>query len=292
MNINKQAKLPASITVETALVLPIFMITVLSLCFFFRLMELQLYVQKAVTETVQEITAYGYLYKTAEAMVNEKAAELLQKTEFQDEAVSLVLSCADGPMLKLLTSRHIDLKRLSDYGICDGWSGFDFSKSKISTTDHCVRIELTYRVRLPLAVSYVPAFSVTQRAVGRLFSGTPEERPTEAGTVYVTETGRVYHLTQSCSHLKLTIRLVPTESLSVQRNQNGSIYYACEHCTKGGTIPESVYVSAEGNRYHVIRDCSGLKRTILAKTLDDVEGMTVCSRCSSAAEAEKNSGEQ
>lgn len=52
----------------------------------------------------------------------------------------------------------------------------------------------------------------------------------EDETVYVTETGLVYHKDYHCTYLDLSIRMVQGKEISGLRNESGGRYYACEHC--------------------------------------------------------------
>ena len=97
-------------------------------------------------------------------------------------------------------------------------------------------------------------------------------------TVYVTETGLVYHRDYHCSYLDLSIHLVSMQEISSLRNKSGGKYYPCEHCAEQSV--GMVYITENGDRYHNSLSCSGLKRTIYAVPLSEVAGKGACSRCS------------
>lgn len=103
---------------------------------------------------------------------------------------------------------------------------------------------------------------------------------TEMQMVYVTKNGRVYHRDAGCSHLQLSIETVSCQEAAKARNQEGARYFPCERCGKGtekngGTV----YITAEGNRYHGTLSCSGLKRTVYSVPLSRVGDLPPCSRC-------------
>ena len=97
--------------------------------------------------------------------------------------------------------------------------------------------------------------------------------------VYVTETGSVYHKRADCSYLKLSIFQTSGTSVSSLRNNSGEKYHACEICSRNQKPSGTVYLTMEGNRYHNLETCSGLKRTIRLVCRDDVGHMSACSRC-------------
>lgn len=119
--------------------------------------------------------------------------------------------------------------------------------------------------------------------IGRHYHEGKTEVEQEQDSVYVTETGTVYHTERSCTHLKLSIRAVSYNSLEERRNQNGAKYYSCERCGKNEEMPEDgmIYITSEGNRYHYNLSCSGLTRRIRSITREEAEseGKRPCSRC-------------
>lgn len=97
--------------------------------------------------------------------------------------------------------------------------------------------------------------------------------------VFITPEGAVYHRNRDCTYLKLSIRQLPYSSLEGARNQSGGKYAPCEYCIPGGWSGSMVYITDYGNSYHSIRNCRGLKRTVMAVPLSKVGGRRCCSRC-------------
>jgi len=95
--------------------------------------------------------------------------------------------------------------------------------------------------------------------------------------VFVTETGSVYHRSRNCTHLKLSITSAPLSTVSELRNGSGGKYYPCERC--GTNMGGMVYLTTEGNRYHGTIECSGLRRNIRTIPLSEAIGYRPCSRC-------------
>lgn len=95
--------------------------------------------------------------------------------------------------------------------------------------------------------------------------------------VYITESGTRYHKSASCYHLVVDIHSVPQSRVSVQRNEYGEKYRPCEYCK--GSSSGLLYITPDGNRYHISPTCSGLKRTIKAVKLSEVGGRSACSDC-------------
>ena len=98
--------------------------------------------------------------------------------------------------------------------------------------------------------------------------------------VYITENGTRYHTDTGCVSLWISVQTVHSSRLSAMRNQSGGRYYPCERCrpSKSGVF----FITRDGDRYHRGADCSSLKRTVRAVTLDEAVrmGRSACSKCS------------
>ena len=107
-------------------------------------------------------------------------------------------------------------------------------------------------------------------------NGSEQEKEGETEIyVYITQTGRKYHLLRECTYLCVEIEAVKYEQIEDLRNFSGGKYYACERCRplKAGTV----YITSEGRSYHGQADCSSLKRTIVP--LKEVAEYDPCSKC-------------
>lgn len=119
-----------------------------------------------------------------------------------------------------------------------------------------------------------------RRYAGEEGEGEEEE---EKEMVWLTETGSVYHVREDCTHLKLSVSRTVYEALNGLRNQNGAIYHACEVCVGKNAAGKGtlVYITREGNRYHLDISCRGLLRRIRCVTKKEAleQGRRPCSRC-------------
>lgn len=97
--------------------------------------------------------------------------------------------------------------------------------------------------------------------------------------VYVTESGSVYHTNPGCHYLNLSIDQVSGSQIGGMRNSYGEKYSACDTCSRGQSPAGSVYVTSNGNHYHNLETCSGLKRNVKLVKASETSGMHVCSRC-------------
>lgn len=238
----------ASITVEASFVLPLFFLAVISLVF---LLEMQ-----AIATAVRS----GLQYAGKKAAAQTNLIPVITPAGLEQDVV-------DG----------VGADRLQQSMVEGGSSGIHCDGSFMSPMTGIARLEVKYRIRLP-----VPLFQVRveQKETMRIkaWNGYEKGGFTEADTetVYVTETGLVYHRDYHCTYLELSIRMVNNEDVDSLRNTDGSRYRACIYCGGGSG---AVYITDSGDRYHSTLSCSGLKRTIYAVPLSEVIGKGECSRC-------------
>lgn len=97
--------------------------------------------------------------------------------------------------------------------------------------------------------------------------------------VYMTDNGSVYHRNLGCSYLNLSVSQVSGQSISGAKNMYGEHYTACEICSRNQNPSGSVYITKQGNRYHNLGTCSGLKRSVRMVKESDTGDICACSRC-------------
>lgn len=96
--------------------------------------------------------------------------------------------------------------------------------------------------------------------------------------VYITPYGESYHRSRDCRYLSLKIKAATTDEISSYRNKSGEIYYPCGTCNDGRQTGICFYTDY-GNRYHMMPNCSALKRTIRTVRLSEVGNRHACSYC-------------
>lgn len=239
-----------SITVEAAMAVPIFFFAAVSLLYLVEMMC----IQTAVRSGLQ------YAGKIAAQEASIVTAVVPSKVESD-----IVNAVGAG--------------RLNRSIIEGGSTGLDCTSSRISPKTGIGELTAEYQVRIPIPIFHIPP--ITHREGIRIKAWTGYEKEAfgakDSETVYVTETGLVYHRDYHCTYLELSIRAVPEKEVSSLRSEDGEKYYPCEHCGKqtGG----SVYITNYGNRYHNSLSCNGVKRTVYAVPLSEVVGKGECSRC-------------
>lgn len=245
----RQNKRGASITVEAALVLPVFLFAVLTILYINKLTEFEEKVQWALTRVGRE-ASLEYARSGRELVIN--PAYLTGK-------MNLYLP-KDAPRVSMLRS------------------GFDEKTDEIT-------LIADFQEEIPFPVVGGRRFCFTEEFRTRAFTGVEtrigdgEQDGNE--TVYITETGRVYHKKLSCTYLTLSISQVKYEDLEYLRGEGGGKYYPCEGCCAGRSFAreEDVFICNYGNRFHSSRSCRKIKRRIQEVPVSQIGDRLPCSKC-------------
>ncbi len=241
-----------AMTVEAAWILPICVCFFVCLLFLFRVMQVQIVMQKAVTRVSAEL------------------------------AVAMAADDVQGQsMAWLLLGRELShAGSVVDY-IDGGMTGIRLSQSKWD--EDYVSLVVDYQMTCPLTVFGKIKMSMASKAVCHKWIGWTggSEGETDNQWVYITETGTVYHRSEDCSYLNLSVKCVPAGGLGEMRNEDGGKYFPCRRCAMGENPGKNgnIFITNQGNAYHCRLQCSGLKRTVYRIRLSAVGNRSSCRRC-------------
>ncbi len=220
-----------SFTIEAAVGLPVYLMAVVAMLFFLRIVTIEYAVSQAMNRGVETLAV-------TEAAVSEPTAVLASTVLF----ISENLISNNAPLT------YID----------GGALGMTYNKS--SVTGSYIHMVVEYRVKIPFLLFGNYTWKVQQEAIGRRWVGyDPTEMIGATDYVYVTPYGEVYHDSLNCNFLNLSIETTTMASIGSKRNSSGSKYQACPICGGEGAI---VYYTKYGENYHNSVTCSGLKRTL------------------------------
>ena len=257
------APLSGSLTVEAAVVVPLFLFFMVGALQYGRVMETAVKFGTAMADTGKGMAIAAYTKRYG--------GETDGLTEFAVGALSVA---------------YAQNKVMKQAGDTSCVRNANMLLSSFLQEDEMIDLVLTYQIRSPIGVVKLPGSFFIQRAKVRAWTGrippggdgdgaSGDEDAQEM--VYVTKTGTVYHDDPDCTHLRLSIRAVDIGALDLLRNNNGSIYHPCEKC--GGRFGSTVYITEEGNRYHSSLTCSGLKRTVRQISKEEAGSLRPCSKC-------------
>ena len=240
----------ASYTIEAAVIIPIVAGFLVALMFFFRVMQIQ-------TEMASALS-YASRCVAVEASTVDSETALLASSQ-----VLLRKQLAEYPLVKRFVS-------LEGKGVSLIESEFD--------KDHII-LKANYYMKLPIGFFGVKGIHLSQNSCSRKWTGMNIGGDDLEPYVYYTDTGTVYHLTDGCPYLDLTIRAVKHKEIEGLRNKNGARYSSCSRCAAKINDNDTVYITDYGTAYHSILNCSALKRTIHMVKLSEVGNRSLCSKC-------------
>ena len=236
----------ASLTVEAAMVFPIFIFAFWIVLYGFKITELQAKVQYALNVVAEEMAAYS---------------DVKSKTAASALFISGLKSCD------------------ADVSFVSGtWTGFSLGKSNIQKKDSMVYLEVAYRIKLPQLLRIKFTVPCTQSVWTRAFHGRSLKEKSAGKIVYITTGQTVYHTNRQCSYLNLSIQKITEADFSKQRHRYLKQYKACSTC-KNIEGYGYIYITESGTKYHYTLACKNLKRTIQRVMLEEVNDRRLCSRC-------------
>lgn len=242
----------ASVTVEAALIIPLFLFAVLSMVYLLEIQSIRTSIRIAVQSAA----------KTAAA-----------------DAVTI--PAVNVIKLKRDIVNNIGSDRIERSILAGGSTAICCTRSYMSMVSGEIQISVEYSVRLPFPrfTNLTAKFREDMKVKG--WTGYTKRKGSEEGEeiVYITNTALVYHEDYQCTYLQLKIRFVPYADIESIRNEDGGKYKKCDKCVHGDTMA-GVYITSSGGKYHNSLSCSGLKRTIRAVKKSEVGGRGGCSRCS------------
>ena len=280
---------PAGMTVEAALVLPLFLFCIFNILFLLDVIRLQSRVTAALQQTGDQICEYAwYREYAAPGTGGESGAEAAGSGIDVPDAAGDILSLAfvSGSMRNFLGSDYMNSTCLRG-----GSGGISCLRSHILEDNDIVEIHADYLTRPFIPILCGPDFTISSVYYGHAWTGyeigsgtggeTENGEATQNDRVIVAENGVVYHTDPNCVYLNPRAQEVDASDLDHLRSNDGSIYYPCEYChpSKSG----SVYITPDGNRYHSSRSCSRLTRTTHEETAEEASShLRPCPKCGHA----------
>jgi hypothetical protein len=243
-------------TLEAVIILPLVAGFFVAILFFFRVMQVELSVQKSLDDTARRMAVY-----------------------LADDGDTGNVSAANLGKIKAQFLTEIREYDTVDKYVTGGRWGIILSGS--STTSTVVHLVAEYAMSPPVKLVPTQGLVVVQSAESRKWNGYAAENAASGGDnyVYMTAYGTVYHTDRSCTYLNPSIKMAAATSLETLSNKYGRKYRKCESCAKSGATGGILYVTEDGECYHNDLGCSGLKRTINIVLKSEVGDTPCCNKC-------------
>lgn len=281
--------LRASMTVEAALVLPLFIFFMAEILYVFEMIRLESSMLSALHETGTQVSEYAYYLRygsdaLGEILGTQEETAGYSENDGTGQAISsFVIS---ETYIRSKVEKHLGRSLLNNSCLQGGASGISYLNSSVLNGDDIVDITADYRIKPFLPLFGLQNMSAQARYYGHAWVGYSRGSTGENGSkeeddraiVYIARTGIVYHKDRNCTYLKPSIRSVQADQLDQERSNDGSKYYACERCkpAKNGTV----VIAEEGNRYHSSASCTAIWHDVESISLSEAEKTRrACSKC-------------
>lgn len=256
----------ASLTLEAALSLPLFLFFAIALMQPMNWLDRQRKVQTAVEAVCEEMSLTAYLIEIYNKNPDEQSDDNLYK---------IVSDVAAGLLLKGKAEEYAD--------------GIVVIKSDLEDERGNICMEIQYREKIPFFS--VLAGGVTMRAgaqrrpwtgLGGKIKGPSGMDGRDQGgeeMVYVGANMGRYHLYRDCHYLSNQYETLSAGQIGTAKNASGRRYTACSRCVKGDLQAGQVYVTPEGEHYHADKSCSAMVSYVRCVPKKEVEYLGLCSYC-------------
>lgn len=257
----------AFVSIEAAICLSVFLLSILSLLSFGTIMNQKMKMDIGLRNTASKIAQDYALY---DSLVSDE--ENLIK-DFAIRGIGVIAA-------KQLFVDELGKENLEKSCIAGGTAGISFIYTDIVDDEGYVDIVISYNMDLPFKIIPLPEIKMTQRCRIHPWSGTEvfSSGEKEEEYVYITESGTVYHTSLSCRHINIIVSKLTLGEVGGLRNDFGGKYYPCEICyeAEDGSI---IYVTTSGTAYHSDKSCPSINRTVKKVPKSEVIGRAACKSC-------------
>lgn len=259
---------PASLTLEAAFVLTLFIFASVSLILPMKILNTERRIQSGLEAVGEDFSKYAYV------------KGLLEKGEMG--SVPGVEYLIRGIAAGYAAQRAM---AYADTGNCQKAT---MVRSQILEDGETLDLILDFEIQMPFPVLGLPSVRRTARCyrrawigkAGKSYDGEDNGTDSQEKIVYVGKTSIRYHSSRSCHYLANNLSTVSFEALAELRNSDGGKYYACRVCARSANVGNTIYVMPSGSSFHTAEDCSAIIAYVRVVKLSEVEHLGACSYCS------------
>lgn len=266
--------LQASLTLETALVLPLLIFASVCLILPAKIMMTERKLQAGLEAAGEELSQYAYLLDSVEQ-------GNLAGIPGAGEAAKAFSKNA-GTIAAPLYARS----RALAYCDTGNVSHVSMLASSVREDGETLDLVMEYDISFPFPVLGLSSLHRMVRSRRRCWIGREgrygegmENADEDEQIVYVGKNSTRYHPDRNCHYLSNKLTAVSWESVADKRNTDGSKYYPCSACAKGAGKGSTVYIMPSGGKYHALQDCKAIMAYVRAVKLKEVKHLGACSYC-------------
>lgn len=266
-----------SVTLEAAIVLPVFLLAIISLYGFFILFNYHNMLQNSVNNTAKTIAKYSYVMDRIGEIEN--SGEIIEKLDMDNDILSNGINTGYA-WSRILTPEIRNSTEKSN--IVGGVAGLRVVSSRVDEENGNNRINVEYQMNFNIVGIRNYYIRLSNNCYFRTWIGETIVSDVNGNNqiVYITRSGRVYHLFQNCTYIEINLRKIKFSEIYLERNSKGNKYKKCNKCVNRSIgNNEYVYVTQKGLKYHIRKNCNGITRDAIPINILRVGNRRLCSRC-------------
>jgi len=242
-----------SMTIEAALLLPLFLFFFLHLGGVIEMLRLHGKLETALWNVGNQVALYTETFQ-----------EQVQK--LPDVSLSYLL-------IRSQVSDMLGRDYLEKAPLVQGTEGLSYLRSRYLDDNECVDIIVTYQIE-PILIFFPFSYRrMSNRYYARAWTGYDVNKNRGEGSyVYVSARGEVWHSSPECSYLYHQVQKVSAKYLV------NTDYAICDFCRNQGP-GEYLYYTEQGEKYHLIKNCTAIYKDIRAIVWSPDLPYRACSRC-------------
>lgn len=282
-------RVPASLTIEAALCLPLFVFLALALAEPMLWLDRQRKVQTAVEAAAEQASIALYLRTLYE--ISEEEENTGEDGDTDDAAGVGTSTGTDGTqsawLLRGISAAGAGLfvrEKAGKYA-----EDLTVRYASFFDSDGMVRFGVSYPEKVPFFEGSGGKVTMHAGARRRPWTGNDgklrvsragaEGNSVDSDTVYVGANMGRYHRYRDCHYISNEYRTLSAADIKNERNQEGRRYRSCRRCVREDHLPAELYVTAGGECYHADKNCSAMASYVREVPLSEVEWLGACSYC-------------
>lgn len=282
-------RLKASMTVEAAFVLPLFISLAAALMMPMRMLDTQRKLQTTVESVCEDLSVYAYVAEEINALdkgdVEQIEAEIRREGGSDEDEGNLGMEIVHGAEIVSDAAAGVWLQRR----IRDCTELAQVKYVDVPDEGGNIVLEVQYQETMPVFSRLLNPLSIEVSAKRRVWTGLPGKLTSEKSgvvsgenaveMVYVGSNMGRYHKIRDCHYISNEYQAVSVSEAKKMRDADGHRFQACSSCEDEIDPNGTVYVTAGGRHYHGAMDCKAMVSYVRKVPLSEVLYLGACSYC-------------
>lgn len=270
----------ASVTLEAAIAIPIFLLSMLTIIYVINIMYLQLSLQIALEETARDISKTAYISSTFYSL----SIDDQKKASEEDSSLieNIGASVLSVPYIKNCFINEKTTNILNNSFVENGADGISFFLSSVDMSKNIVDIIINYKVTIPFIPNDLLSFNLANRCFMQVYTGKDMSKKQSESSFYVyyTSYGDVFHTNKYCQYLLNYSKAIRYKDALLLYDLN-----SCQLCCTDTTVEKLrdnnalIYLTSDEQIFHVTLDCQSFTKDVFRIKRTSIDEDELCEQC-------------